>query len=332
MENQTIETTGDRDLLRATAEIETATFIDEVNRQTKPIELNPAPLTDYQRAIAAWIASFRSANTRTAYLRDMINFLEWVGSRGASLDQVRRPIVDLFVISQEADGLSPATVARRLAAIASFYEYAIEAGLPVADGTNPAARVRRPKVSQESPRLGLSRSEARSLLATAEAGLPRDEALVTLLLVQGFRVSEALGIRLEQITPERGVMRADVTRKGAIATKITLTPRTLKAVERARVGRVDGFVVTGADGVSALSQRTAHRIIGRLAKAAGIDHAISPHSLRHTFVTLALEDGVPLHKVQDSAGHKSPETTIRYNRARHSIENHAAHAVAALVS
>ena len=66
----------------------------------------------------------------------------------------------------------------------------------------------------------------------------------------------------------------------------------------------------------------------RVARAAAITKKISPHSLRHTMVTLALDAGVPIHIVQDAAGHASPETTRRYDRARHALDGHATYVLA----
>ncbi|MGH2949770.1 MAG: tyrosine-type recombinase/integrase, partial [Solirubrobacteraceae bacterium] len=79
-----------------------------------------------------------------------------------------------------------------------------------------------------------------------------------------------------------------------------------------------------------LDRQAAWKIIRRLARLAGIEHAVSPHSLRHTFVTLALDAGVSLRDVQDAAGHADPRTTRRYDRARHQLERHPTHVLAGL--
>jgi site-specific recombinase XerD len=69
--------------------------------------------------------------------------------------------------------------------------------------------------------------------------------------------------------------------------------------------------------------------VKRLAVSAGIDPAkVHPHTFRHAFVTFALDADVPLHRVQDAAGHADPRTTQRYNRARQNLDGHAAYAVA----
>ena len=76
----------------------------------------------------------------------------------------------------------------------------------------------------------------------------------------------------------------------------------------------------------------ADRTVTRLARRAGITKRISPHSLRHSFITTALDAGVPLRDVQEAASHADPRTTMRYDRARQSLDRHATHIVAAFVA
>lgn len=70
----------------------------------------------------------------------------------------------------------------------------------------------------------------------------------------------------------------------------------------------------------------------RLARRAGINKRISPHSLRHSFITAALDAGVSVRDVQDAASHSDPRTTMRYDRARHSLDRHATYVVAAFIA
>ena len=72
-----------------------------------------------------------------------------------------------------------------------------------------------------------------------------------------------------------------------------------------------------------MDRHAADRTVKRLARRAGITKRISPHSLRHSFITAALDAGVPLRDVQDAASHADPRTTMRYDRARHSLDRHA---------
>jgi integrase/recombinase XerD len=81
-----------------------------------------------------------------------------------------------------------------------------------------------------------------------------------------------------------------------------------------------------------LVRHDAARIIRRLAHAAGITKRVSPHSLRHSFVTLALDAGVTLRDVQDAAGHADPRTTRRYDRARNNLDRHPTYRLAAFLA
>ncbi len=87
----------------------------------------------------------------------------------------------------------------------------------------------------------------------------------------------------------------------------------------------------GNDG-QRLTRDAAARIVRRLAKKAGITKMIGPHSLRHSFITAALDAGVPLRDVQEAASHADPRTTMCYDRARQSLDRHATYIVATFVA
>ena len=82
------------------------------------------------------------------------------------------------------------------------------------------------------------------------------------------------------------------------------------------------------DATARLDRHAAARIVRRLAKRAGIDKRVTPHTLRHAFITAALDAGVPLRDAQEAASHADPRTTMRYDRARGSLDRHATYIVA----
>jgi integrase/recombinase XerD len=86
------------------------------------------------------------------------------------------------------------------------------------------------------------------------------------------------------------------------------------------------------DGTKRLDRHAATRIVRRLTKQAGIEKQISPHSLRHSFITAALDAGVSLRDVQEAASHADPRTTMRYDRARQSLDRHATYIVATFLA
>jgi site-specific recombinase XerD len=285
-----------------------------------------SPLTTPDDLAAAFLAGYGPA-TREAYARDLRHWASFLARIGVGVLDAHRVHVDAYARECEAAGVAPSTLARRLSAMAGFYAYALDEGLVV---RSPVARVRRPKVSDESPRFGLDREEVGRLLAVAAAS-PRDHALATLLVLNGLRVSEALAADVTDLSHERGHRTLRLKRKGGKVAVCPLAPRTAAAVDALVGDRSEGPIFATRTG-RRMDRHAAWKVIGRLARKAGILKPISPHSLRHTHVTLALDAGVPLHVVQDSAGHADPRTTQRYNRSRQSLDGHATYALAAYVA
>jgi integrase len=120
------------------------------------------------------------------------------------------------------------------------------------------------------------------------------------------------------------------SRKGGKVVTIPLAPRTARAIDLATGERSNGPIFLTADG-RRLDRHGAGRIVRRVARRAGISKKVSPHTLRHAFITAALDAGVPLRDVQEAASHADPRTTMRYDRARCSLDRHATYIVAAYV-
>src|SRR5204862_2638437 len=146
-----------------------------------------------------------------------------------------------------------------------------------------------------------------------------------------LRVSEATGANIEALGVERGHRTLVITRKGGTVVTISLAPRTARAIDLAVAERVDGPIFLTSDG-QRLDRHGAARIVRRVAVRAGISKPVGPHTLRHAFITAALDAGVPLRDVQEAASHADPRTTIRYDRARGSLDRHATYIVAAYVA
>ncbi len=108
-------------------------------------------------------------------------------------------------------------------------------------------------------------------------------------------------------------------------------PRTARAIDLATGERAAGPLFVAADG-RRLDRHGAARIVHRVTLRAGISKNVSPHTLRHAFITAALDAGVPLRDVQEAASHADPRTTIRYDRARTSLDRHATYVVAAFIA
>jgi len=244
------------------------------------------------------------------------------------LFQARRADIECFARDLEARGRARATITRRLCTVAGFYRYAVEEELL---DHSPAAHVRRPRLDYESHATGLDRNELGALLVAAGLGRPAEHALISLLALNGLRVSEATGANIETLGLERGHRTLVVTRKGGKVVTVPLAPRTARAIDLAIGERSEGPVFLAADG-RRLDRHAAARIVRRVTRRAGINKPVGPHTLRHAFITAALDAGVPLRDVQEAASHADPRTTMRYDRARASLDRHATYIVAAYLA
>ncbi len=215
---------------------------------------------------------------------------------------VRRSHLELFGRWMEENGKMRSTVARRLSTLASFYRYCEQEGLIE---RNPAANLRRPKVDYEWRTLGLDRNELGAFLVQAGLGTASDHALASLLALNGLRISEALGADIDDLEYERGHRTLKILRKGGKRAVIPLAPRTSRAVDLYIGERTTGPIFLSAKG-ERMDRYAADRMVKRLARRAGITKRISPHSLRHSFITAALDAGVALRDVQEAASHADP--------------------------
>ena len=284
--------------------------------------------SDAERAALAGFLAGYSGQTRDAYTLDLRQYTSWCQRHGLHLFEARRADIEGYGRDLEARGRARATVARRLCTVAGFYRYTVEEDLL---DHSPAAHVRRPRLDYESHAVGLDRNEVGALLVAAGLGTAAEHALISLLTINGLRVSEALGADITALGIERGHRTLTILRKGGKIVTIPLAPRTARAIDLAIGERAEGPIFLRPDG-QRMDRHCAGRIVHRVARRAGLDKTISPHTLRHAFITAALDAGVPLRDVQEAASHADPRTTMRYDRARVSLDRHATYIVAAYLA
>jgi site-specific recombinase XerD len=282
---------------------------------------------EVQMALGGFLAGY-SGNTRLAYQQDLRQYVGWCHRQQIQLFDVRRTHIELFARWLEHRDAAGTTIARRLSTVAGFYRYCVEEELLT---HNPATYVRRPRLRHEATILGLDRNELGAFLVQAGLSGARDHALACLLALNGLRVSEALGTNIADVGLERGHHTLRVRRKGGKTVIVPMAPRTARTVYLAIGERTEGpiFIDTAE---RRMNRHQATRVVRRLTRHAGIDKKISPHSLRHSFITAALDAGVPLRDVQEAASHADPRTTMRYDRARRSLDRHATYIVATFVA
>jgi integrase/recombinase XerD len=272
----------------------------------------PIPDPDAERFLLL-LAAQRSPRTVDAYRRDLRAFATF---RGGPAAETTTPELERWVAQMRAEGLAPATIARRTAALRSFFKHLTLLG---AREDNPAAALVLPKRTRTLPR-ALSPAETERLIDAANGVTPRamrDRALVELLYGAGLRVSEAVGAAKSAVDLEARTVR--VIGKGSKERLVPLGRPAVEAVRRYlalgrphldRRHRPDLFL--NARG-GALTRAGAFLVLRRLAEKAGLEpERVHPHLLRHSFATHLLEGGADLRSVQEMLGHADLGTTERY--------------------
>jgi integrase/recombinase XerD len=293
------------------------------------VDLAPIDNQAFDRVAAGFLLGY-SGSTRSAYGRDLAHWTQFCRELGLEPLAATRTHVDAYVRHEsEIEHHSPATVARRLSALANFYRWAVDEDVI---SRNPVAAVRRPKVGSDSQSTGLDRDELTALVAAAHSDGARSEALVLLLGLNGLRISEALAADVADLDTERGHRVLRIVRKGGRRSTAPLAPKTAVAIDTYLAGRTDGPLFATSTG-GRFDRVSAWRVLRKLARRAVPEKAESlhPHDLRHAFVTLSLDTGASLRDVQDAAGHADPRTTRRYDRARHNLDRHPTYALAGLI-
>jgi integrase/recombinase XerD len=270
------------------------------------------PDPDVARFLA--VAAARLApRTLDAYRRDLTAFADWFAK---PLTAVQTPDVERYLAELRGNGLAATTIARRTAALRSFYRHQVLIG---ARPDNPASDVSLPRRARRLPRT-LSPGEVERLVEAPAGTTPRalrDRALVELLYGAGLRVSEAVGLERGGVDLEGRLVRA--TGKGDKERIVPIGRRAVDALRRYlahgrpfldRRHRPELFL--NAQG-GALTRAGAFLILRRLAEQAGLDPArVHPHLLRHSFATHLLEGGADLRSVQEMLGHADLATTELY--------------------
>jgi integrase/recombinase XerD len=261
----------------------------------------------------ALAAARLAPRTVEAYRRDLAHLSAWLG-----LSPARATADDLagYVAQLRADGLAATTIARRLAAIRSFFRHQVLLG---ARTDNPAAQVELPKRRRTLPRT-LSAGEVERLLDAAAGTTPRamrDRAIGELLYGGGLRVSEAISLDRQAIDLENRFVRC--IGKGNKERVVPIGREAAEALRRylahgrpflEKQPRPELFL--NARG-GALTRAGVFLILRKLAEKAGLEpQRIHPHLLRHSFATHLLEGGADLRAVQEMLGHADLATTELY--------------------
>ncbi|MEZ3160970.1 site-specific tyrosine recombinase XerD [Microbacterium sp. BWT-B31] len=267
-----------------------------------------------------------SEHTVGAYRRDLATYLAWLAGRGIrdSAD-VTQELVTAFAAERAAAVPAPAaaSLARLQSSVRGLHRFLAREGIEADD---PSGRLRPPKASRRLPK-ALTIEQVESLLdaagpapgAASDADLVplRDRALLELLYATGARVSEAVGLDVDDVVQgdllrvrgkgakERIVPVGSYARTAVDAYLIRARP------ELSRRGRATSKLFLGVRGAP-LSRQSAWLVIQRAAERAQLTAHVSPHTLRHSFATHLLQGGADVRVVQELLGHASVATTQIY--------------------
>lgn len=269
-----------------------------------------------------------SLNTVSNYARDLARYSEHLSAAGVKTwDEVERRQIEDFLLalakgSGEGRPLAASSRARTLAAVRSFHRW-LAAQRVVAD--DPAAAVKPPRVADRLPQ-ALSVFEVEELLGAAELGEDarawRDSAILEFLYATGARVSEAVEVTLDDVDLTEDFPLVRVFGKGRKERLIPLGSYAREALERYLV-RSRPILSARSQGQTQLflnlrgnplSRQSVWELLRRVARQAGLERAVSPHTLRHSFATHMLEGGASIREVQELLGHASVTTTQVYTR------------------
>lgn len=274
-------------------------------------EQDPA-LAQHLRALA--LEQGLSAGTVESYRRDLLQFAEYLGERGRTLEEASADDIRGFLAG---GAWRPSSRARKAAAIRSFYRRRVVMELAASD---PSTSIAGPRLESTLPRT-LSVKDVSRLLDTPKAtpiGL-RDKALLEVLYGAGLRASEALALRLQDIDFDVGFVRT--IGKGD---KERVVPLGRKALEALRAYNERGRPQLGGAGKMKapelflnnrgrrLSRQGLHLLIKQHVREADLPDDVSAHTLRHSFATHLLEGGADLRAVQEMLGHADLSTTQIY--------------------
>ncbi len=258
----------------------------------------------------------KSINTVESYTRDVTKYITYLGELGITeLGCTTKTTVLSYMVALKKRGRAASTLSRALASIRSFYLFLKESGFVESDPTNELIA---PHVTKKPPQV-LSNEDIDLLLSqpklTDNKGI-RDKAMLEVLYATGIRVSELIGLDMEDINLKMGYIRCHNNKSERVI------PIGNKAIEALRLytGRAREYMVrnenenalfVNCNGVR-ISRQGFWKIIKQYQESSGIDMDITPHSLRHSFAAHLIENGADLQSLKTMMGHADISSTQIY--------------------
>uniref|UniRef100_A0A486XVA2 Tyrosine recombinase XerD n=1 Tax=Rheinheimera sp. BAL341 TaxID=1708203 RepID=A0A486XVA2_9GAMM len=263
-----------------------------------------------------WLDKGVSEHTLSAYGTDLRKFALFLARQQQSLLSCSNELVNRYLASRVDKQFSPRSTSRALSSLRRFYAHLHQSGL-IAD--NPLAQLLNPKIGRSLPK-SLSEQDVDALLNAPLIDDPiqfRDKAMLELLYASGLRVSELVGLSMQQINLQHGLVR--VVGKGQKERLVPMGEEAahwlLRYLREARTQLLGGLmldVVFPSSRAQQMTRQTFWHRIKFYAKVAHIQAELSPHTLRHAFATHLLNHGADLRVVQMLLGHSDLSTTQLY--------------------
>ncbi|MBQ0059380.1 MAG: site-specific tyrosine recombinase XerD [Lachnospiraceae bacterium] len=258
-----------------------------------------------------------SGNTEASYRRDLEKLSDYLESQAGVHDwsEVTQTHLNSYTLGMERDNYAPSSISRAIASMNAFFTYMEKKHLI---DENPASELKRPKVAKALPQI-MTVAEIESLLKqpdVSKAKGQRDLAMLELLYATGMRVSELIGIRVDDLNlPLNYVVCHDSKTERIIPFGKAAGKALDNYLKNARPSFIkekeSDYLFTNCSGGS-MSRQGFWKLLKGCASDAGIEHEITPHTLRHSFASHMIQNGADLKSVQEMLGHTDITTTQMY--------------------
>lgn len=269
---------------------------------------HPADRSRYEELVTSFTGRQHSANTASAYRTDLSRFARWCVGQQLSPLEVDAADVDRYRAACELEGLSAATVSRRLASLSSFFAFAVQDGRLAA---SPVARTERP-ATEPSGTVPLTAAQTTALVAAGHRLGPKTALLVDLLLLDGLKLGEVLAADAADVAEDDATLTVN-RRRGPV--ELDLQDGTALAVAAYLEGRRSGPLLLGANPArepARLTRFGADYLLKRAAEEAGIAQPVSANVLRRSYVGNARRNGDSVEEIRNHLGHQDTRTTRRH--------------------
>lgn len=312
-----------------------------------PIKKNDSSLKLYQDKASfnykleyEFFSNFESPHTRKSYRIDIFQFFEFLNENFGevkSYGEIERVHVVAFRNWLTDNGLAPKTINRKIAANSSFFDFLLEKSILQ---FNPCTSIKRPRQEVVQPTNDLSDNQISELFTLVDElkgpGLLH-KAIVYTLFTTGIRKAELINLRRKNFFVKDSHHIIEVRAKGGKFLTKVIHPKCAEVIFEylAYMEALNGSAIHSEDWIftpsknplepthinKPLNPKSVDYIIKTWCKKAGIDHRISPHSARASYIGSALEAGIDLYKISKDVGHASIKTTEEYNKRRQKMED-----------